>query len=76
MVMTTQAPRAYQISDEFRKRGKKVIMGGSHATALPEEALNHVDSVVIGEAEGIWNEVLQEFTNHRLRKIYRSSEIP
>ncbi|MCX5919140.1 MAG: radical SAM protein, partial [Deltaproteobacteria bacterium] len=74
--MTTQAPRAYQISDEFRKRGKKVIMGGSHATALPEEALNHVDSVVIGEAEGIWNEVLQEFTNHRLRKIYRSSEFP
>lgn len=74
--MSTQAPRAYQIADEFRKRGKKVIMGGSHASALPEEALAHVDSVVIGEAEGVWQKVLQDFLNGNLLKIYQSSVFP
>ena len=74
--MSTQAPRAYQIADEFRKRDKKVIMGGSHATALPEEALTHVDSVVIGEAEGIWPRVLQDFQSSRLMKIYKSAVFP
>lgn len=72
--MSTQAPRAYQIADEFRKRGKKVIMGGSHASALPDEALMHVDSVVIGEAEGIWGDVLKDFLNNKLKGIYKSSE--
>ena len=47
-------------------------MGGSNATALPEEESNHVDSVVIGEAEGIWNEDLQDFIDHLLRRIYRN----
>lgn len=74
--MSTQAPRAYQVADEFRKRGKKVIMGGSHATALPEEALNHVDSVVIGEAEGVWPIALQDFQNGHLMKIYQSPVFP
>jgi len=52
--MTSAAPRAYQIADRFRQRGTAVVMGGMHASALPEEALQHVDAVVIGEAEGLW----------------------
>ena len=48
--MTTQAERAYQIADEFRRRGTKVVMGGIHVSALPQEAKQHVDTVVIGEA--------------------------
>lgn len=74
--MSTQAPRAFQIANEFRKRGKKIIMGGSHASALPEEALLYVDSVVIGEAEGVWHNVLHDFQRGDLLKIYKSSVFP
>ncbi len=74
--MTPQAPRAYQIGDEFRKRGKKVVMGGIHASALPEEGLEHADAVVVGEAEGIWAHVLEDFKNGKMGGIYRSPEFP
>ena len=47
---TPVAPRAYQVAAEFRRRGVPVVMGGVHASVLPEEALGHVDAVVIGEA--------------------------
>jgi radical SAM superfamily enzyme YgiQ (UPF0313 family) len=69
---TPVAPRAYQIAEEFRKRGVPVIMGGVHASVLPEEALRHVDAVVIGEAEAIWPRLLEDLRQARLKKIYRS----
>jgi hypothetical protein len=50
-LMTTQAPRAHQLADEYRKLGVKVILGGIHASALPDEAQQHADVVAIGEAE-------------------------
>jgi radical SAM superfamily enzyme YgiQ (UPF0313 family) len=74
--MTPQAPRAYQIGSEFKKRGKKVVMGGIHASALPEEALEHADAVVVGEAEGIWLQVLEDFKNGKMEGIYRSPQFP
>jgi len=74
--MTPQAPRAYQIGDEFKKRGKKVVMGGIHASALPEEALAHADAVVVGEAEGIWPKVLEDFKNGKMEGIYKSLQFP
>lgn len=74
-VMTPQAPRAYQIADEFRKRGKKVVLGGFHVSHLPEEALNHADAVVIGEADRIWKEVIKEFKESRLKKIYKDDAL-
>lgn len=74
--MTLHAPRAYQIGDEFRKRRKKVVMGGIHASTLPEEALEHADAVVVGEAEGVWLKVLEDFQNGKLGGIYRGSEFP
>lgn len=74
--MTPQAPRAYQIGGEFRKRGKKIVMGGIHASALPEEALAHADAVVVGEAEGIWRKVLEDFKNGKMSGIYKSSQFP
>jgi len=74
--MTPQAPRAYQIADEFRKRGKKVVMGGIHASALPEEALEHSDAVVVGEAEEIWPRVLEHFNEGKMKGIYRSPQFP
>ena len=75
-LMTPQAPRAYQIGDEFKKRGKKVVMGGIHASALPEETLDHSDAVVVGEAEEIWPRVLEDFKNGTMRGIYRSPQFP
>ena len=58
--MTNQAPRAYKIANEFRKRGKKVVLGGWHPSALPDEAKQHADSVVIGEAEELWPKLLKD----------------
>jgi len=68
--MTSNAPRAYYLADEFRKRGKKVVMGGVHPSILPDEALTHADSVVIGEAEGVWEQVLEDFQNGKQQRKY------
>jgi len=68
--MTSNAPRAYHFAQEFKKRGKKVVIGGVHPTILPDEALQYTDSVVIGEAEGVWEQVLEDFKNGRLQKKY------
>jgi len=57
-VETFTARRAYAIADDYRARGVPVVMGGYHPTFLPEEALRHADAVVVGDAEGVWEEVL------------------
>jgi len=69
--MTTTAPRAYEIADHFRRRGIKVVMGGMHVSALPAEALQHCDSVVVGEAEESWPGLLADFEQQSLQPIYR-----
>jgi len=74
--MTAQAPRAYEIATEMRKRGAKVILGGIHPTALPEEAARFGDAVVVGEAEATWSRVLDDFCHNRLEKIYTHKERP
>ncbi len=68
--MTANAPRAYELCREFKKRGKTVVLGGVHPTILPDEALQHADSVVVGEAEGVWEILLNDFRNHRLKQKY------
>jgi len=73
---TSQSPRAYEIADEFRARGVPVVMGGMHASAMPEEALEHVDAVVVGEAEGVWPQVIADAHARELGGIYRSKEFP
>lgn len=73
---TSAAPRGYEIADEFRGRGKPVVMGGMHASACPEEALQHCDSVVVGEAEGKWPRVLEDWSRGVLKQVYRSSQFP
>ncbi len=69
--MTATARRAYEIADHFRRRGIRVVMGGMHASALPDEALEHCDSVVVGEAEALWPRLLEDFDRGRLQRIYR-----
>jgi radical SAM superfamily enzyme YgiQ (UPF0313 family) len=71
---TPQAARAYEIADEFRRRGTKVILGGMHPTGRPREALEHADAVCVGEAEPIWQQVLDDVRAGTLRKTYHSHE--
>ncbi|KDR96619.1 Radical SAM superfamily enzyme YgiQ, UPF0313 family [Peptoclostridium litorale DSM 5388] len=69
-VETYTAKRAYQISGEFRKRGVKVIMGGYHVTLLPDEAVKYADAVLSGNAETIWEIVIEDFKRGNLKKMY------
>jgi len=74
--MTALAPRAYEVAERFRVRGIPVVLGGMHPTFLPEEALQHADAVVVGEAEGIWQQVLREAASGKLQGVYRSENLP
>ena len=74
--MTPLAPRAYGIADRFREKGKKVVLGGFHATWMPEEAIQHADAVVQGEAEGVWPKVLDDLKNNRSQRFYKNSALP
>jgi len=68
------APRMYQLADRYRRLGVKVVLGGSHVTALPEEGLEHADAVVVGEADEIWEKVLADFENGTPQPIYRQDK--
>lgn len=70
-VETYTARRAYHLANEFRKRGVPVVMGGYHPTFMPEEALQFADAVAIGDAEGIWAEILADAKRGTLKPIYR-----
>ena len=73
---TAFAVRAYEIADEFRRRGVKVVLGGIHASALPDEGLAHADSVMIGEAEDVWPQIVEDCRNNKLKSKYQSAEKP
>ncbi len=75
-VETFTARNAYQIAARFRRRGIPVVMGGYHPTLLPEEALQHADAVVVGDAEGIWPEVVEDARAGKLRRVYQAAETP
>jgi radical SAM superfamily enzyme YgiQ (UPF0313 family) len=71
-----QAHRAYQIATACKKNGIPVIMGGVHATSNPEEAAQYVDSVIIREAVTIWAEIIADFENNALKKLYDGGLTP
>jgi radical SAM superfamily enzyme YgiQ (UPF0313 family) len=74
--MTPLAPKAYRIADTFRRQGIPVVMGGYHPTVLPDEALEHADSVCIGEAETLWPTIVTDAMAGRLKERYRSDSFP
>jgi len=74
--MTTQIGRAYQIADKFRAIGVKVIIGGIHATVLPDEAKEHADSVVIGEVDNLWEDILCDFEKNQFKDFYKDASRP
>ena len=73
--MTQQAFRAYEIADRFNRRNTVVVMGGIHASVLPYEALNHVHTVFIGEAEELWQSYLEELKSGKERRIYKNDKL-
>ncbi|MBN2481039.1 MAG: B12-binding domain-containing radical SAM protein [Bacteroidales bacterium] len=70
--MSQQAFRAYEIAGQFRNRNIPVVMGGIHATVLPEEAAMHVDTVFVGEAEESWPAYLNDLKTGNEKKTYRN----
>jgi radical SAM superfamily enzyme YgiQ (UPF0313 family) len=75
-VSTKTALRAYELAAAYRQHGVKVVMGGIHPTAMPEEALEHCDAIVVGEAEGLWERLVADAREGRLQPIYRHAALP
>ncbi len=75
--MTAVINRAYEIADIYRQKGAKVILGGIHVSMLPEEALQHADTVVVGEVENVWQNLINDLTGGQLKRLYKgTTEIP
>jgi radical SAM superfamily enzyme YgiQ (UPF0313 family) len=75
-IETYTAKRAYQIASEYRRRRIPVVMGGFHASLMPEEVARHAEAVVVGEAENLWAEVIDDARLGRLKKSYRQGRRP
>ena len=69
-VETFTARRAYDLASRYRVRGVPVVMGGYHPTFMPDEALQHADAIVIGDAEGSWERLLSDFSSGALQRTY------
>jgi len=74
-VLTELALRAYYIGDTYRQKAVKVVMGGIHPTVLPDEALEHADAVVVGEAEGVWPRLVSDAASGQMQRIYRAGKM-
>ncbi len=75
-VWTATAPWVYRFADACRARGTRVVLGGIHVSALPDEALRHADAVVVGEAESVWGELLRDAAARKLRPRYDGVQLP
>jgi radical SAM superfamily enzyme YgiQ (UPF0313 family) len=73
-VETYNARHSYQIAARYRQRGVAVVMGGYHPTFLPDEALQYADAVVVGDAEGVWEQVVQDARHGATQRVYRAKE--
>jgi radical SAM superfamily enzyme YgiQ (UPF0313 family) len=74
--VTYQVPRAYQVAQACRKAGIPTVMGGSHATMAPDEAARYVDSVVVKEGISVWQGLLKDFEQGKLKKRYNGGLVP
>ena len=75
-VETYTAKRAYQIASEYRRRGVPVVIGGFHPTLVPDETSDYAESIVIGEAEGLWPQVIADFRSGGMRRVYKLPHRP
>jgi radical SAM superfamily enzyme YgiQ (UPF0313 family) len=72
---TSSVTRAYEISSFYREKNIPTVLGGIHASMIPEEATMYVDSVVIGEAESVWPKVIADFETGSMQKIYKGEPV-
>src|SRR4030042_2396631 len=70
---TPQASYAYEIGDEFMRRGKTVIMGGMHPSMMPNEVCRHCNSICIGEVDTLWQQIVEDFRRGQMRPVYKAS---
>ena len=75
-VMTSAANHAYKIAQRFMQKGIPVVLGGVHPSLLPKEAIKYSSSVVIGEVEGLWGEILDDCKNKSMKKFYKNRVPP
>jgi radical SAM superfamily enzyme YgiQ (UPF0313 family) len=75
-VLTHSAPYAYAMAADYRRNGIPVVLGGIHPSLNPQEALEHADAVVVGEAEATWPGLIEDFRGGRLRRLYRREGLP
>ena len=73
---SAQMHEAYLLADTLRSRGTKVILGGPHVTALPDEAAAHADAIVLGEAEPHWPGLMADLAAGHLRRVYGGPGVP
>jgi radical SAM superfamily enzyme YgiQ (UPF0313 family) len=74
--LTARIQDAYALAARFRAAGSKVVIGGLHVTALPEEAARHADTIVIGEGESVWPELLDDLSRDALNPVYDARRRP
>ncbi len=72
--MTASSMRAYRLARRFQECGAKVVLGGVHPSVLPDEASQHADAIVIGEAEGVWPQVVSDAQHNRLQRVYHNEQ--
>jgi radical SAM superfamily enzyme YgiQ (UPF0313 family) len=75
-IETYTAARAYQIASEYRRRGVPVVMGGFHASLVPEEVSRYSEAIVTGEAESVWAQVVDDLRHRTLRRRYHGEQRP
>ncbi len=73
---TPQAGFAHEIGDEFLRRNKTVIAGGMHPSMAPHDAALHCTSLCIGEADTIWQTIIDDYSHNRLKKVYKATGVP
>lgn len=73
--LTASVDEAYEFSRTIRNRGMRTVIGGLHVTAFPEEAVEHCDSVVVGEGEPVWLKILKDAERSQLAQVYQSANV-
>jgi len=73
---TPSANPVYELAAQFRQNGVPVVLGGPHVSLVPEEAARYADVIIVGEAEQLWPEFLNDFERGRHKKIYRKMPFP
>jgi radical SAM superfamily enzyme YgiQ (UPF0313 family) len=74
--LTSSVTRAYELAAIYREKGIPTVLGGIHASMVPDEAQNYVDTIVTGEVESVWKSLIEDFDAGKLEKVYKGELLP